>query len=97
MNLKQKIQLLAVLPLAIAMLLVVLVTQYQFDKLSLETATAYKESVIERRQAELKNYTLLISNSRNGQSFTSPITLYQYTLIMYHSQLNILLFSISFN
>jgi two-component system NarL family sensor kinase len=63
MNLKQKIQLLAVLPLAVAMLLVVLVTQYQFDKLSLETATAYKNSVIERRQAELKNYTLLALSS----------------------------------
>ncbi|EGG92982.1 Sensor histidine kinase [gamma proteobacterium IMCC1989] len=63
MNLKQKIQLLAVLPLAIAMLLVVLVTQYQFDKLSLETATAYRDGVIERRQAELKNYTLLALSS----------------------------------
>jgi two-component system, NarL family, sensor kinase len=63
MNLKQKIQLLAVLPLAVAMLLVVLVTQYQFDKLSLETATAYKDNVIERRQAELKNYTLLALSS----------------------------------
>ncbi|MFT6102980.1 MAG: two-component system NarL family sensor kinase [Granulosicoccus sp.] len=63
MNLKQKIQLLAVLPLAIAMLLVVLVTQYQFDKLSLDTATAYKNNVIERRKAELKNYTLLALSS----------------------------------
>jgi two-component system, NarL family, sensor kinase len=63
MNLKQKIQLLAVLPLAVAMLLVVLVTQYQFDKLSLETATAYRDGVIERRQAELKNYTLLALSS----------------------------------
>ncbi|MFT7387035.1 MAG: two-component system NarL family sensor kinase [Candidatus Endobugula sp.] len=63
MNLKQKIQLLAVLPLVIAMLLVVLVTQYQLDKLSLNTATAYKNSVIERRQVELKNYTLLALSS----------------------------------
>lgn len=63
MNLKQKVQLLAVLPLAIAMLLVVLMTQYQFDKLSLETAAAYNESVIERRQIELKNYTLLALSS----------------------------------
>jgi two-component system NarL family sensor kinase len=62
-NLKQKIQLLAVLPLAVAMLLVILVTQYQFDKLSLDTATAYKNNVIERRKAELKNYTLLALSS----------------------------------
>ncbi|MGS2717248.1 cache domain-containing protein [Eionea flava] len=63
MNLKQKIQLLAVLPLVVAMLLVVLVTQYQFDKLSSDTATAYQTNVIERRQAELKNYTLLALSS----------------------------------
>jgi two-component system NarL family sensor kinase len=63
MNLKQKIQLLAILPLVVAMLLVVLVTQYQFDKLSLDTATAYKNNVIERRKAELKNYTLLALSS----------------------------------
>lgn len=63
MNLKQKIQLLAVLPLVVAMLLVVLVTQYQFEKLSSDTATAYQTNVIERRQAELKNYTLLALSS----------------------------------
>ena len=59
MNITQKIQLLAALPLVVAMLLVVLVTHYQFDKLSQETATAYKTGVTSRRQQELKNYTSL--------------------------------------
>jgi two-component system NarL family sensor kinase len=63
MNITQKIQLLAVLPLAIAMLLVVWATQYQFDKLSYQTAETYRTSVISRRQEELKNYTLLALSS----------------------------------
>jgi two-component system, NarL family, sensor kinase len=63
MNLTQKIQLLAVLPLAIAMLLVIMMTSSQFEKLSHDTAKTYKNSVIERRQEELKNYTLLALSS----------------------------------
>ena len=63
MNITQKIQLLAALPLVVAMLLVVLVTHYQFDKLSQETATAYKTGVTSRRQQELKNYTSLALSS----------------------------------
>ncbi len=63
MNLTQKIQLLAILPLMIAMLLVILVTQYQFEKLSQDAADTYKNSVIARRQEELKNYTLLALSS----------------------------------
>jgi two-component system NarL family sensor kinase len=65
MNLTQKIQLLAVLPLAIAMLLVILMTRYQFEKLSHDTADTYRSSVISRRQEELKNYTLLALSSIN--------------------------------
>ncbi len=63
MNLTQKIQLLAVLPLAVAMLLVVLATQYQFEKLSQDAADTYRSSVISRRQEELQNYTLLALSS----------------------------------
>lgn len=63
MTITQKIQLLAILPLAIAMLLVVWATQYQFDKLSYDAAETYRTSVISRRQEELKNYTLLALSS----------------------------------
>lgn len=63
MNIKQKVQLLAVLPVAIGMMLVIVVTQYQFDKLSLETSAAYKSSVTERRKEELQNYVMLALSS----------------------------------
>ena len=63
MNFTQKIQLLAVLPLLVAILLVVLVTQYQFTKLSQDAADTYKTSVTARRQQELKNYIALALSS----------------------------------
>ena len=63
MNITQKIQLLAALPLIIAMMLVAIVTQYQFEKLSQDTVSAYEISVISRRQQELQNYTTLAQSS----------------------------------
>ena len=63
MNITQKIQLLSILPLTIAMLAVGFVTQYQFDRLSSEIADTYKSSVIESRKQELKNYTSLALSS----------------------------------
>ena len=63
MNITQKIQLIAALPLGIAMLLVILVTHFQFNKLSMDTAKAYKDGVIKQRQQELHNYTSLALSS----------------------------------
>jgi two-component system NarL family sensor kinase len=65
MNLSQKIQLLSILPLMIAMLVVALVTQNQFEKLSTQTASSFRNSIINSRKQELKNYVALAESSIN--------------------------------
>ncbi|MEO0443951.1 MAG: cache domain-containing protein [Pseudomonadota bacterium] len=63
MNLSQKIQLLSILPLMIAMLMVALVTEAQFAKLSTQTATSFRNSITDSRKQELKNYIRLALSS----------------------------------
>jgi two-component system NarL family sensor kinase len=59
MNLSQKIQLLSILPLMIAMLVVSLVTEAQFEILSAKTASSFRGSITNSRKQELKNYVNL--------------------------------------
>lgn len=59
MKFSQKIQLLSLLPLLVAMLAVAWLTEFQFQKLSDETAGLYKTGFIKSREQELKNYTSL--------------------------------------
>jgi two-component system NarL family sensor kinase len=63
MNLSQKIQLLSILPLMVAMLVVALVTQGQFEKLSTQLTNSFRESVTNSRKQELKNYISLALSS----------------------------------
>ncbi len=63
MNLSQKIQLLSILPLMIAMLVVALVTEIQFEKLSTQTANSFRDSITNSRKQELKNYISLALSS----------------------------------
>jgi two-component system NarL family sensor kinase len=63
MNLSQKIQLLSILPLMIAMLVVALVTESQFEKLSTQTTNSFRESITNSRKQELKNYISLALSS----------------------------------
>lgn len=63
MNLSQKIQLLSILPLMIAMLVVALVTEAQFEKLSIKTASAFRDSITDSRKQELQNYINLALSS----------------------------------
>ncbi|MGH1438484.1 MAG: cache domain-containing protein [Cellvibrionaceae bacterium] len=63
MNLSQKIQLLSILPLMIAMLVVALVTETQFEKLSTKTASSFRDSITNSRKQELKNYINLALSS----------------------------------
>lgn len=63
MNLSQKIQLLSILPLMVAMLVVAFVTEYQFEKLSAQTANSFRESITNSRKQELKNYISLALSS----------------------------------
>lgn len=63
MNLSQKIQLLSIVPLMVAMLVVALVTEGQFEKLSTQTANSFRESVTNSRKQELKNYISLALSS----------------------------------
>jgi two-component system NarL family sensor kinase len=63
MNLSQKIQLLSILPLMVAMLVVALVTESQFEKLSTQTTDSFRESITNSRKQELKNYISLALSS----------------------------------
>ena len=63
MNLSQKIQLLSILPLMVAMLVVALVTESQFEKLSTQTTNSFRESITNSRKQELKNYISLALSS----------------------------------
>ncbi len=63
MNLSQKIQVLSILPLMVAMLVVAFVTENQFEKLSTQTANSFRESVTNSRKQELENYISLALSS----------------------------------
>jgi two-component system NarL family sensor kinase len=63
MNLSQKVQLLSILPLMIAMIVVAFVTHGQFEKLSKQTANSFRESITNSRKQELKNYLSLALSS----------------------------------
>ncbi|MFT7491676.1 MAG: two-component system NarL family sensor kinase [Pseudohongiellaceae bacterium] len=63
MNLSQKIQLLSILPLMVAMLVVAVVTESQFEKLSTQTTDSFRESITNSRKQELKNYITLALSS----------------------------------
>jgi len=63
MTLSQKIQLLSILPLMVAMLIVALVTEVQFEKLSATTASTFRDSITDARKQELKNYINLALSS----------------------------------
>ena len=65
MKLSQKIQLLSLLPLLVSMLAVAFVTEFQFKKLSEQTADAYRNGIINVRKQELQNYTELALSSIN--------------------------------
>lgn len=63
MKLSQKIQILSLLPLLISMVAVAFVTEFQFKKLSEDTAEAYRAGIIQVRKQELQNYTELALSS----------------------------------
>lgn len=65
MKLSQKIQLLSLLPLVVSMIAVAFVTEFQFKKLSEDTADAYRSGIINVRKQELQNYTELALSSIN--------------------------------
>lgn len=65
MTITQKIQLLSILPLMVAMLAVGFATHYQFEQLSDDIGKTYKTSVIDSRKKELQNYTSLALSSIN--------------------------------
>ena len=63
MKVSQKIQLLSLLPLLVSMLAVAYVTEFQFKKLSEQTAEAYRSGIVDIRKEELQNYTELALSS----------------------------------
>lgn len=65
MKVSQKIQLLSLLPLIVSMVAVAYVTEFQFKKLSEDTAEAYRSGLISVRKQELQNYTELALSSIN--------------------------------
>lgn len=63
MKLSQKIQLLSILPLMVSMLVVALVIEAQFEKLSTQTANSFRTSITDSRKQELQNYISLALSS----------------------------------
>ncbi len=61
MNINNKLQLITVLPLILSLMLVLFVTQMQYRELSLQVVDVYRQSIIDHRKEELKNY-LAIAN-----------------------------------
>lgn len=61
MNINHKLQLITVLPLIISLILVLFVTQMQYRDLSQHVVDVYRQSIIDHRKEELKNY-LTIAN-----------------------------------
>lgn len=59
MNISQKVQLLSIAPLMVAMIMVAVVTQYQFEKLSSQTADSFRDSIVDAKKQELQNYIYL--------------------------------------
>ncbi|ABV35517.1 sensor histidine kinase [Shewanella sediminis HAW-EB3] len=61
MNINHKLQLITVLPLILSLILVLFVTQMQYRELSQQVVDVYRQSIIDHRKEELKNY-LAIAN-----------------------------------
>ncbi len=61
MNINHKLQLITVLPLILSLILVLFVTQMQYRDLSRQVVDVYRQSIIDHRKEELKNY-LAIAN-----------------------------------
>lgn len=59
MNLNLKLQLVTIIPLVLALLGVLFVTQVQYQSLSEQTVEEYRQSVIKHRKEELRNYVTI--------------------------------------
>ncbi len=59
MNINLKLQLVTIIPLILALLAVLFVTQVQYQSLSKQTVNEYRQSVIKHRKDELRNYVSL--------------------------------------
>ncbi len=59
MNLNLKLQLVTIIPLVLALLGVLFVTQVQYQSLSEQTVEEYRQSVIKHRKEELRNYVAI--------------------------------------
>ncbi|MGH1540819.1 MAG: cache domain-containing protein [Arenicella sp.] len=71
MNISQKVLLLALIPMLVAMLLVTLVVNFQTRELSHKQAAAFKAALMEIRKSELINYTNL-ARSAIDKVYNSP-------------------------
>lgn len=56
MNINNKLQLITIIPVVLALSLVLYITKVQYESLSAQSTVVYKQSVIERRKKELRNY-----------------------------------------
>ena len=59
MNINLKLQLVTIVPLVLALLAVLFVTQVQYQSLSKQTVDEYRHSVIKHRKEELRNYVTI--------------------------------------
>lgn len=56
MNINSKLQLVSIIPVVLALSLVLYITKVQYESLSVQSTVVYKESVINHRKEELRNY-----------------------------------------
>ncbi len=56
MNINHKLQLITIIPVVLALSLVLLMTKFQYESLLKQASAVYKESVINHRKEELRNY-----------------------------------------
>jgi len=63
MNINYKLQLITIIPVLLALSGVLLMTQIQYQSLSQQASTVYKESVIRHRKIELKNYVAIATGA----------------------------------
>ncbi len=59
MNINLKLQLVTIVPLVLALVGVLIVTQVQYQSLSEQTVAEYRQSVMSHRKEELRNYVSL--------------------------------------
>ncbi len=59
MNINLKLQMVTIVPLVLSLVSVLIVTQVQYQSLSRQTVTEYRQSVIKHRKEELRNYVSL--------------------------------------